>query len=93
MALNVMLDLPADLEQRLCQESANISDDVKHAYLLELYRRGKINLPELGKALGLDRFDTEAFLQQNKVYEGSLTLEDLESDFQTLQDVMRKAGR
>ena len=58
------------------------------AYLLELFRRGQISHYELSQALGLDRFETDAYLKQHKIFEGSLTMEDLEQDRQTLERVL-----
>jgi hypothetical protein len=40
--------------------------------------------------LGLDRFETDAYLKRHNVFEGSLTMEDLQSDRQTLDRVMGK---
>ena len=65
--------------------SAYLSEEVKEAYVLELFRRGKLSHYELSRILGLDRFETDAYLKRHNVFEGSLTLEDLEADFQTLR--------
>lgn len=85
MSFTVRLDLPPDVEQRLRQESPDLSEAVKEAYVLELFRQGKLSHYELSKVLGLDRFETDAYLKKHKVFEGSLTLEDIESDLQTLR--------
>jgi predicted HTH domain antitoxin len=89
--LNVRLDLPADLEEKLRRETPNLDADVKEAYALELFRRGKLSHYELSRALGLDRFETDAWLKRHKVFEGSLTMADLEADKQTLDRIMSKA--
>ena len=91
MPLNVRLDLPADLEEKLRRETPNLDTDVKEAYALELFRRGKLSHCELSRALGLDRFETDAWLKRHKVFEGSLTMADLEADRQTLDRIMSKA--
>ncbi len=91
MPLNVKLDLPADLVEKLCRETPNLDADVKEAYLLELFRRGKLSHYELSRALGLDRFETVAWLKRHKVFAGSLTMADLEADRQTLDRVVSKA--
>jgi predicted HTH domain antitoxin len=85
MSFTVRLDLPPDVEQRLRKETPDLSEAVKEAYVLELFRQGKLSHYELSKVLGLDRFETDAYLKKHKVFEGSVTLEDLESDFQTLR--------
>ncbi len=90
MSFTVRLDLPPDVEQRLRQETPNLSEAVKEAYILELFRQGKLSHYELSKVLVLDRFETDAYLKKHNVLEGSLTLEDLESDFQTLRTLSSK---
>jgi predicted HTH domain antitoxin len=85
MSFTVRLDLPPDVEQRLREESPDLSEEVKEAYVLELFRRGRLSHYELSKILGLDRHETDAYLKRHNVFEGSLTLKDLEADFQTLR--------
>jgi hypothetical protein len=65
MPLNVTLDLPADLEEKLRREHSNLAVEVKEAYALELFR--------------------------HQVFEGSLSMGDLEADRETLSRVMNKA--
>jgi predicted HTH domain antitoxin len=90
MSLNVTFDLPAEVEAKLRRETTNLDADVKEAYALELFRRGKLSHCELSLVLGLDRFETDAYLKRHNVFEGSLTMEDLQSDRQTLDRVMGK---
>jgi predicted HTH domain antitoxin len=92
MALRVTLDLPADVEERLRRDTPNLDADVKEAYALELFRRGKVSHYELSRMLGLDRFETDAYLKRHNVFEGSPTMADLEADRETLERVMGKAG-
>lgn len=91
MPLNVTIDLPADLEEKLRREGTDIETDVKEAYALELFRRGRFSHYELSRVLGLDRYETDAYLKRHNVFEGSLTMADLEADRQTLDRVMKKA--
>jgi predicted HTH domain antitoxin len=90
MPLQVTLDLPADLSAKLQGEAADLDAEVTEAYVLELFRRGRLSHHELSRALGLDRFETDAYLKRHNVFEGSLTMEDLEADRRTLDRVMRK---
>jgi predicted HTH domain antitoxin len=92
MALTVTLNLPAEIEQKLRAETPNLDADVNEAYALELFRRGKLSHYELSKVLGLDRFETDAYLKRHNVFEGSLTMEDLEEQRQTLERVLGPAG-
>jgi hypothetical protein len=91
MTLNVTLNLPAEVEDKLRRETANLDADVREAYALELFRRGKLTHNELSLVLGLDRFETDAYLKRHNIFEGSLTMADLQSDQETLHRVMQKA--
>lgn len=96
MLLQVELHLPDEVEERLRREGTDLNAEVKEAYLLELFRRGKLSHHELSQALGYDRFETDAFLKEHQILEGSPTMEDLEADRQTLERVLRNnagAGR
>jgi len=90
MPLNITLDFPADVEEKLVRETANLDADVKETYALELFRRGKLSHYELSRVLGLDRFETDSYLKRHQVFEGSLTMTDLEADRRTLERVMTK---
>jgi hypothetical protein len=90
MALHVVLEFPPDVEARLRQELTDVEADAKEAYAVELYRRGTLNRWDLGRVLGLDRFETEALLKRHNVFDGALTLADLEADSQTLNKVFEK---
>jgi predicted HTH domain antitoxin len=87
----VTFQLPSDVEQKLRAESPDLEGDAKQAYAVELFRRGKLTHYELSKVLGLDRVETDAFLKRHNVYEGSLTLDDLEADRKTLERVLGPA--
>jgi len=93
MPLNVSLDFPLDVEEKVRQQTPNLAADVKEAYALELFRRGKLSHYELSRVLGLDRVETDAWLKRRQVFEGSLGMADLELDRQTLDRVMTKACR
>lgn len=88
MPLKVTLDLPADLEERLRRDIQNLDSDVKEAYALELFRRGALRHYELSRMLGLDRFETDAWLKRHNVSEGALTMADLQADRQTLDRLL-----
>jgi hypothetical protein len=92
MSLQVTFNLPAEVEERLRCDTPDLDVDVKEAYALELFRRGRLSHYELSLVLGLDRFATDAYLKQHNVVEGSLTMADLEADRQTLDRVLGGAG-
>jgi len=89
----VTFQLPADIEKRLRAEFLDFDAEAREASALELFRRGKLSHFELSQILGLDRFQTDAYLIQHKVYEGSLTAEDLEADKQALDRALGPVQR
>ena len=72
----VTVHLPADVEQKLRAESPNLDSDAKEAMLVELFRQNKLTHHELSRALGLDRFETDAVLKQHQVTEDLPTDEE-----------------
>ena len=72
MSFTVRLDLPPDVEQKLRDETPDLAAEVKEAYVLELFRRGKLNHYELSQVLGLDRFETDAYLKRHNVSTSAL---------------------
>jgi predicted HTH domain antitoxin len=92
MSLSVTILLPPDLEQKVRQASGDLNIEVTRAFALELFRRGTLSHAELARMLILDRFETDAFLKQHGVFEGSLQMSDLEADAETLRRLMGKAG-
>jgi predicted HTH domain antitoxin len=84
----VTIQLPNDVEKRLRAECPDLDAEVKDAVALDFFRRGKLSHCEPSKLLGIDRFETNAYLKKRNVYEGSLTMEDLEADRQTLDNLL-----
>ena len=76
----VTIQLPADVEQRLRDDSPDLDAEVKEAMLVELYRQGKLTHDELSQALGLDRFETDAILKKHNVTLDLPTAEELQED-------------
>lgn len=87
----VTFQLPDDVEQKLRAEYPNLEGEAKEAYAMELFRRGRLTHFELSKVLGLDGVETDALLKRYNIYEGSLTLDDLETDRKTLENVLGPA--
>lgn len=86
--MSVSFELPEEVEQNLREELGDLDRAAKEALLLESYRRGKLSSYALSRALGLDRFETEALLKRNNIFEGSLTWDDIEADRATLDEVL-----
>jgi hypothetical protein len=75
----VIVELPAEVEQRLRAETADLESEAKEAMLVELYRQDKLTHHELSLALGLDRFETDAILKKHNVTEDLPTVEEYEA--------------
>lgn len=91
MSLHITLHFPPEVEEKLRREHADLGAEVRETFALELFRRGKLSHYELSRVLGLDRFQTDGFLKRHNVLEGSLTMDDLEDDRRTLEQLMGKA--
>jgi predicted HTH domain antitoxin len=88
----VSFQLPLDLEQNLRHDFTNLNREAKEAFLVTLYRQGKLSHLALSQALSLDRFETEELLHKHNVTEDLGTLGDYLKDARTLEKV-RAAGR
>ena len=90
MCFDVSIRLPPDVEARLRAELPDLSSRAQHAVLIDLFRRGRLSHHELALTLGLDRFETDAWLKRHSVYEGGLRSEDVDHD---LAELKRALGR
>jgi hypothetical protein len=86
-----MIQLPAEVERRLRAETPDLDAQAREAVALDLFRRGKLSHYELSQMLGLDRFETDAYLKRHNVLEGSLTTEDLNEQGDALDRVLGPA--
>jgi hypothetical protein len=84
----VTIQLPNDVEQRLRAQTPDLDAQAKEAVALDLFRKGKLFHYELSRMLGLDRFETDAYLKRHNVLQGSLTAEDLNEQAATLDRVL-----
>ena len=83
--MSVTFQLPSDLEQSLRHDLKDLEGEAKEAFLVALYRQGKLSHLALSKALDLDRFETEDLLHKHNVSEDLGTLEDYLEDARTLE--------
>ena len=91
--MSITLDLPSDVERRLRKAIPNLDSEAREAVALDLFRKQSITHYELGQMLGLDRFQTDSFLKQRQEFAQSLTVADVESDRQSIKDLLREMGR
>lgn len=86
--VNLTVELPLDAEQKLRAESPDFTTAVREGFIVNLFRRGILSHFELGQALGLDRFETDALLNRHQVTEQSLTHEEADADVKGLRELL-----
>jgi len=88
----VTFELPSDLEQTLRHDLKDLDSEAKEAFLVTLYRQGKLSHVGLSQALGLDRIETEEVLHKHHVTEDLGTLDDYLQEARTLEDLRATGG-
>jgi predicted HTH domain antitoxin len=91
--MDVNFEISQDVAAQLRSAGTDLNRLAKELLLVESFRRGLITHAQLAQALGLDRFETDELLQRHRIYEQSLTREDLESDLCNLEQVLKAHGR
>ena len=86
--INIAVDLPPDVEERLRTESGDLPTAAREAFAIELFRRGFLSHHALGQSLGLDRFETDALLKRHKVTAHALKHEDVDADVKSLDELL-----
>lgn len=88
MNVNLTVNLPPDAEERLRAESPDLPAAVREGFAVNLFRRGILTHAELGRMLGLDRFETDALLKRHEVTEQTLTHEEVDADVKSLKALL-----
>ncbi|MGA2699793.1 MAG: UPF0175 family protein [Isosphaeraceae bacterium] len=86
--MSICFDLPQNIEQQLRKNGADLDREAKEVYLVALFRRGIVCHYDLGLALGLDRFETDALLKRHQVTEQSLGHQDVDADVRSINDLL-----
>lgn len=87
--VEVTLTLPDQLAQSFGDTPTLRARRVLENALIEEYREGRLSHRQLGEPLGLDYWQTEAFLAERKV-PLNYSLDDLAADRATLEQVLRE---
>jgi predicted HTH domain antitoxin len=87
-AMSVSFELPHDIERELRTKGVDLNEAAKESYLVDLFRNGAISHAELGKALELDRFETNALLKRHRVVERSISHEDVDADVRSINELL-----
>ena len=83
--MDVRLEIPDDLGQRLAASGEDLSRRVLEAFALEEYKTRRISKAELRRLLGIDtRYELDGFLKTHGVWM-EYTIDDLRRDVATLQ--------
>ena len=86
--MSVIIQIPADIEQRLRSETSDLEADARESLFVELYRQGRLSRHELAQALNLSRFETDGVLKKHNVDSDLPTAEELAADFQLARTLL-----
>ena len=87
--MEVTIRIPEDVARIISPDGVDLERQILEATALEEYRSGKLSHGQVGRLLGLDRFQVDAFLKQHNV-PLNYTLDDLEDDRRTLDELSFK---
>ncbi|WP_395715444.1 UPF0175 family protein [Prosthecobacter sp.] len=88
--MTVTLQIPDFIAASLHLMDSGREQRVLEALALEGYRSGDLSRGQVGEMLGMDYWDTEAFLKQHGAGYG-LSADDLEKDRQELEKMLAAA--
>lgn len=91
-AMQIEINLPPQIEAAVKASLGDLEGAAREAVLIDLYRRELLTRRELGDALELDRFETEKLLKDRNVFDGSVSLEDIAVDRDTIDRVLGRTG-
>lgn len=90
--MQITIELPDEYAQRLERDLPNLSRRVLEALVAEAYKAEHFTSSEVGKILGLSRFEVDAFLKQHEAYL-HYSIEDFNQDLETLQQLRERQSR
>lgn len=82
------VEIPDDMAKRLTQAGQDPARAALEAVAIEGYRSGALSAYQTRRLLGFEtRYELDGFLKAHNVWEHAYSLEDLEQDRQTLQQL------
>jgi predicted HTH domain antitoxin len=87
------IELPNDVESQLRENNPHFDREACETIALDLFRREKITIHQFRQMLGMNRDEADTFLIERGEYAQTLSLEELEQDFQTSRRIMKAQGR
>lgn len=86
--MQVTVEIPDEMAQRLTAPGADPARSALEAVAIEGYRSGALTASQTRRLLGFEtRYELEGFLKAHKVWERAYSLGDLEQDRQTLKQL------
>ncbi|MGH8228356.1 MAG: UPF0175 family protein [Steroidobacteraceae bacterium] len=89
--MDVVVNMPDLLARQWGDDPQAIARGLKEDAVLERYRTGKLSHRQVGEALGLDYWQTEAFLTERGV-PLNYSVADLEADELVLERILRRSS-
>lgn len=86
--MTIQFEIPSEIDEQLRASGIDPSQTAKELFLVDLYRNAKLTHHELGKLLGLSRYETDTLLKRHDV-PIDLSLEELQAETAFLE----KSGR
>jgi predicted HTH domain antitoxin len=88
LSMQVTVEIPDDVAQKLTPAGRDPARTLLEAVAIEGYRSGTLTIHQTRRLLGFDtRFELDGFLKAHNVWEHAYSLEDLEQDRRTLQQL------
>lgn len=88
--MDVVVSMLGPLARQWGDDPQAIARGLKEDAVLERYRTGKLSHAQVGEALGLDYWQTEAFLTERGV-PLNYSVADLETDEVALEEILRRS--
>ena len=84
--MNISFEIPGEIERELGTDGADLSGEAKEAFLVDQYRRDRISMHQLVRAMGLSRYEAEDIVKRHGVALES-TVDELRADGEFLRHV------
>ncbi len=89
-AVPVRFTLPKWAVEEAKLDEATLDEVAREALALDLFRCGRLSRPALGRILGLDRFETAAFLKRHQLFDDP-THEELDAEVEATRELLGRA--
>lgn len=87
--MQITIDLPDEYARRVESHLPHLSRRVLETLVAEAYKAEYFTSAEVGRILGLSRFEVDAFLKQHEAYL-SYSIHDFNQDMETLNQLQQQ---